>query len=93
MMRIKAKNKPGTPEYYHEPYTVQHFTDWLGQAVIAVPSFCWFALRHFTSRSFRMDTARQYNRALFGNVPTEQIYKIENDNVRQLRPTERTWPE
>jgi len=60
-----------------------------------IPSFIWFAFRYFTSHKFRMELARGYNRAIFGNVPTENIHVIGNDtgHYRPLRPEERTWPE
>jgi hypothetical protein len=93
-MRLKAKNPTGSQEYYQEPYTLQHFWDWLRQFVVDVPTFCWFAFRHFTSRRFRMEKARAYNRALFGNIPTSQIYTMDGEGkMRPLRPEERTWPE
>lgn len=92
-MRIKAKNPTGTIEYYHEPYTVQHFWDWLWQTVTAIPKFCWFFFRHYTSKAFRLRVARDYNRAMFGGIPTSQIYKVDGGKVRPLREEERTWPE
>ena len=79
--------------YYDEPYTVQHFTDWLWQLATDIPKFLWFAFRHYTSKAFRIEQARAYNRALFGNIPTSQIYKLDGGEVRPLREEERTWPE
>jgi hypothetical protein len=93
-MRIRAKNPTGSPEYYQEPYTVQHFTDWLWQTVAAIPRFCWFVFRHYTSKAFRVWVARDYNRAMFGNIPTSQIYVPgEDGRYRPLREEERTWTE
>jgi hypothetical protein len=93
-MRIKAKNPPGSPEYYQEPYTLQHLTDWLRQLAVEIPQFLWYVFRHLTSRKFRIERAREYNQLLFGGIPTSQIYVPgEDGHYRQLRPEERTWPE
>jgi hypothetical protein len=40
-----------------------------------------------------METARAYNRAIFGSIPTSQIYKMDGGEVRPLREDERMWPE
>jgi hypothetical protein len=93
VIRWRAKNPSGTHEYYVEPYTVQHFTDWLVDMPKRIASFVWFAARHFTSKKFRMENARAYNRALFGGIPTSQIYISDGQGVRPLREEERTWPE
>lgn len=94
-MRIKAKNKPGTMAYFDEPYTAQHFVNWLWQTITAIPRFIWFMFRHYTSETFRIETARRYNQALLGNIPTNQIHVIDKDtgHYRPLREDERTWPE
>jgi hypothetical protein len=96
-VRVRAKNPTGSVEYYQEPYTVQHFADWLRQLVgdvfLGIPSGLWYVFRHYTSKAFRMEQARAYNRLMFGNIPTSQIYVTDGDRVRPLREEERTWPE
>jgi hypothetical protein len=79
--------------YYDEPYTVQHFTDWTRQLLADIPRIVWFTFRHFTSKAFRIERAREYNRALFGNIPTSQIHVMDGGKIRPLREDERTWPE
>lgn len=92
-IRWRAQHPSGTHEYYVEPYTVQHFTDWLKAVPKTVGRFGWFVFRHFTSKKFRMDQARAYNRALFGHIPTSQMYTFDEGGIRPLRDDERTWPE
>jgi hypothetical protein len=92
-MRWKAKNPRGSHEYYIEPLTAQHIIDGVAQMVTDIGHFIWFAFRHFTSKKFRLETARTYNQALFGNIPTSQMYVMEGGKMRQLREEERTWPE
>jgi hypothetical protein len=74
-MRIKAKNPRRTTAYYDEPYTVQHFVDWAWELIADIPRFFWFSFRYWTSKSFRIERAREYNRAFFGEIPTSQIYE------------------
>lgn len=88
-IRWKAQNSKDTQAYYHEPYTVQHFTDWLAQILTAV----WDLFRYMTSKKKRLEHARLYNSLMFGNIPTSQIYVSDRDGVRPLREEERTWPE
>jgi hypothetical protein len=88
-MRWKAKNPSGTHAYYVEPYTVQHFADWLRQFVGDVGHFVLLLV----SKRRRMDMARAYNQAIFGGISTEQIMVFDEDGARPLRPEERTWPE
>lgn len=52
-----------------------------------------FSWRWLTSRKFREEAVREYNRALFRNVPTSQMYILDGHAVRPLREDERTWPE
>lgn len=92
-MRIKAQNPRGTREYYEEPYTLQHARDKIREVASDIMHFIWFAFRHFTSKKFRMESARQYNQALFGSIPTSQMYVTDGDAIRPLREEERTWPE
>lgn len=93
-MRWKAENPVGSREYYQEPYTVQHLADFVWQLVAGCAEFAWFAVRHYTSKAFRVEQAREYNRAMFGNVPTDQIYVLGiKDEMRPLREDERAWPE
>lgn len=93
-MKWRAEHPSGSTEYYQEPYTVQHFIDFVADVT---KLWCWefpiFVFRHFTSKKFRMKVARTYNDALFGNIPTSQIYQFDGNEVRKLRPEERTWPE
>lgn len=88
-MRWRAKNSPGTDAYSREPYTVQHFTDWLTQFL----GDLWHFVHLLVSKRQRMEMARTYNRAIFGAIPTEQIMVFDGDQMRPLRPEERTWPE
>jgi hypothetical protein len=94
-VRWKAQHPTGSDAYYREPYTVQHFTDWAGQMATLIPRFLWYVFRHYTSKTFRIEQARAYNRAMFGNIPTENIFVPDKDTgeYRPLRPEERTWPE
>lgn len=92
-MRLKAQNPRDTPAYYVEPYTVQHFIDWLRQTLMLVPKALWFTMRYMTSKRLRLNVARQYNQAMFGNIPTSQIYVTDGNTIRPLRDEERTWPE
>lgn len=88
-MRWKAKNPKGTMEYYQEPYAVQHAVDGMRQLCGDIGHFVLLLV----SKKRRMEMARAYNRAMFGNIPTEQIYVQENGHMRPLRQDERTWPE
>jgi hypothetical protein len=94
-MKIRAKYPRGTCEYYDEPYSLQHFANWFGRLFIDIPSFVWFAFRHMTSRKFRVEVAGTYNRAMFGNIPTSQMYVMDDKAgvFRKMREDERTWPE
>lgn len=93
-IRIKAQNPSGSVEYYQEPYTVQHFTDWAKDMVWGRESLAWYAIRYYTSKKFRVETARAYNSAMFGNIPTSQIFVPgEDGQYRPMREDERTWPE
>ena len=89
VVRIRAKNPRGSREYFEEPYTVQHFTDWLTQ----LGTDAWHVVLLLISKRRRMDMARAHNQAIFGNIPTNQIYVLGKDGVRPLREEERTWPE
>lgn len=99
MRRIKAQNPRGTHAYFVEPYTVQHFTDFLRDRAhmvfIELPMTIGDILHQLFSKKYRLKEARAYNRMLFGNIPTSQIYVPGTDgNYRQLRSDEeRTWPE
>lgn len=97
MIRWKAQNPRSTHAYYVEPYTVQHFLNFLcdrtHMVVVETPQFAWFVFRYYTSRKVRLEMARKYNSALFGSIPTSQIMIFGKDGVRPLREEERTWPE
>ena len=92
-MRLRAQNPRHTHAYHVEPYTVQHFCDWLIDMPKAIGSFVWYVFRHLTSKTFRLEQARMYNSMMFGSIPTEQIMVLDGDRMRPLRPEERTWPE
>lgn len=94
-IRWKAQNAKNTHGYYVEPYTVQHAVDKLLEVLLAIPKFAWFVFRHFTSKKYRVERAREYNRLMFGSIPTSQIYVTDSQTgeLRTLREDERTWPE
>jgi hypothetical protein len=91
VIRWKAQNAPGTHEYYTEPWAVQHLWHWVKQTA----GDGWHLVLYLTSKKRREDMARQYNRALFGNIPTSQIVVTDSETgeLRPLRDDERTWPE
>jgi hypothetical protein len=96
-MRLKAQNERGTHAYYMEPYTVQHFTDFIRDRAhmvfVEIPGLVWYMLHSLISEKHRMEEARAYNQLMFGNIPTSQIYVQDHGVVRPLREEERTWPE
>lgn len=94
-MRIKTQNPRHTRGYYEEPYTLQHAWHKICEMARDAMLFVSFFFRQLTSKKFRMESARQYNQAMFGDIPTSQIYVLDSEtgNVRQLREDERDWPE
>lgn len=75
-MRVRAKNPRGSHEYFCEPYTLQHFGDFLVDRTkmlfIDIPTMLWEMFRYATSRKVRKEWREQSNWWL-DIVPPEQV--------------------
>jgi hypothetical protein len=80
-------------EHWNPPLNVRDVVGMTWRLPALVVEMLWFSFRHITSKKYRMKVAGTYNRAMFGDIPTSQIYVQEGGQMRQLREDERTWPE
>lgn len=82
-------------EHWNPPLNVRDIVSLIWRVPVSLAEMTWFMFRQLTSKKFRMEVARTYNQAMFGNIPTGQIHVIDKQtgHYRPLREEERTWPE
>lgn len=90
-MRMKAQNPVGSHAYFYEPYTVQHFTDFLKDRAhmlfVEIPQYLW----EIRSKASREKLNQEFNRMMFGWVPDDQVMVFDNslEGVHPMTANER----
>lgn len=91
LIRWKAVNETGSHAYFMEPYTVQHFTDFLKDQVhlwfVELPQFLW----EIRSKKTRTKLNHRHNEMMFGWVPDDQIMVFDNslEGIHPMTANER----